>query len=157
MGFIARVFDFLFFEGTIILFKISLAILNVHKPILVCFNSFEKIIDQLKFTIPDLSLIESELVINTSSSYEIESMLHTYQTEFNILNEEFDLLKNNAALNSPNVNRTTAEKQTELQQQRINQLETDNLKLQKSLDELNDKIKMNNLKLEMQIILAILS
>jgi uncharacterized protein YihD (DUF1040 family) len=147
MGFIARVFDFLFFEGTITLFKISLAILTIHKPILLSCNSFEGIVDQLKITIPEMSLIESELIINKSVNYEIESMLHTYQIEFNVLNEEFYQLKNNLALN-----KTTTEKKTEhdKQLQRINQLELDNSKLRNSLDELNDKIKICHLKMENQ-------
>ncbi len=147
MGFIARVFDFLFFEGTITLFKISLAILTIYKPILLCFNSFACIVDQLKITIPEMSLIESELIINKSVNYEIESMLHTYQIEFNVLNEEFYQLKNNLALN-----KTTTEKQTEhdKQLQRINQLELDNSRLKKTLDEHDEKMKMNNLKMQNQ-------
>ena len=151
MGFIARVFDFLFFEGTITLFKISLAILTIHKPILLSCNSFEGIVDQLKITIPEMSLIESELIINKSVNYEIESMLHTYQIEFNILNEEFDILNTNTASNSTNVNKTITEKKAEQdKQQRINQLELDNSKLRNSLDELNDKIKICHLKMENQ-------
>ena len=57
MGFISRVFDFLMTEGVDVLFKVSLSILNIHKPILMSCESFESIVSHIKTTIPEMSLI----------------------------------------------------------------------------------------------------
>ena len=149
MGFIARVFDFLFFEGKAVLFKLSLAILTIHKPILLSCNSFENIVDQLKVTIPEMSLIESELIINKSINCEISQLLNNYEIEFNILNEEFDILSNIFS----NVQETKIDKRVETdkqQQMKLNQLDLDNSKLQTKVEDLSDKLKISHLKLENQ-------
>jgi len=152
MGFVARVFDFLFFEGKIILFKLSMAILTIHKPLLVTCNTFEMIVDQLKITIPEMSLIESELIINKSINYDIENLLTKYEIEFNILNEEFDTLSN-FVLDSQQQAAAASrlEKKAESEAQlKVSQLEIDNSKLRNQIDELNDKLKLYNLKMENQ-------
>ena len=64
IGFVARVFDFLFHQGFEVLFNISLTILMIHKPILLMNNEFESVVEHLKNIIPEMSLIESELIIN---------------------------------------------------------------------------------------------
>lgn len=64
IGFVARVFDFLFHQGLEILFNISLTVLMIHKPILLINNDFESVVEHLKNIIPEMSLIESELIIN---------------------------------------------------------------------------------------------
>ena len=66
MGFISRVFDFLMTEGVGVLFKVSLSILNIHKAILMSCESFESIVSHIKTAIPEMSLIECELIINKS-------------------------------------------------------------------------------------------
>lgn len=97
-----------------------------------------------------MSLIESELIINKSANYEIESMLHTYQIEFNILNEEFDMLSN-VILNGQNGHAKIEKQRVDHdKQQRLNQIELENSKLRTNLDELNDKIKICHLKMENQ-------
>lgn len=148
MGFVARVFDFLFFEGKTILFKLSMAILTIHKPLLLTCNTFENIVDQLKITIPEMSLIESELIINKSINYEIDNLLTKYEIEFNILNEEFDTLLDSQQQQQQ---ADKIEKKAETDAQlKVTQLEIDNSKLRNQVNELNDKLKLHNLKMENQ-------
>ncbi len=64
IGFIARVFDLLFYKGSEILLNVALSIMITHMPILLTCDSFENIVDHLKNVIPEMSLIESELLIS---------------------------------------------------------------------------------------------
>jgi hypothetical protein len=96
IGFVARVFDFLFTEGALALFKISLAILFIHKPIILSCDSFESIVNHLKLDIPEMSLIESELIISKAYSTtpnglneNIKEDLYVYEIEFGVLYEEY--------------------------------------------------------------------
>jgi hypothetical protein len=93
---VARVFDFLFIEGALALFKISLAILSVHKPIILSCDGFESIVNHLKLEIPEMSLIESELIISKAYTTAANSMnenlvedLRVYEIEFNLLYEDY--------------------------------------------------------------------
>lgn len=52
LGFVTRVFDLLFLEGTDVLFKVALALLTEHSAQLLRLDSFEEIMDYLKSTLP---------------------------------------------------------------------------------------------------------
>ena len=88
MGFVARVFDFLFAEGPITIFKIVLAIFNVHQALLLHCDSFEVILNYLKITVPEMSLIQTEAILNKAYSYDIQRDIDAYETEFYIFHEE---------------------------------------------------------------------
>ena len=137
MGFVARVFDFLFAEGPNILFKISLAVLSIHKPILLTCLSFESIVDHVKITIPEMSLIESELIINKAYNYNIENNLMNYEIEFNILSEEYDM---NQGLVAKECNESNLCSHG-FDEMRYNQLENENYKLKVYIRELSEKLK----------------
>ncbi len=125
-----------------------MAILTIHKPLLLTCNTFENIVDQLKITIPEMSLIESELIINKSINYEIDNLLTKYEIEFNILNEEFDTLLDSQQQQQK---ADKIEKKAETDAQlKVTQLEIDNSKLRNQVNELNDKLKLYNLKMENQ-------
>lgn len=101
IGFVARVFDFLFAEGNMCLFKFSLAILSIHKPLLLSCDTFESIVSHVKSTIPEMSLIESELIINKAFGYgDIKLELDRYEIEFGVMHEEFSDIQNNQ-INKP--------------------------------------------------------
>jgi TBC1 domain-containing protein 4 len=89
--FVARVFDFLFTEGPIALFKIALAIMGVHKALLLHCESFEVIVNYLKITVPEMSLIQSDLIIKKAFEYDIRQDLEAYEVEFYIFQEELQL------------------------------------------------------------------
>ncbi len=138
IGFVARVFDFLFVEGSLTLFKISLAVLYVHKAILLSCDSFESIVNHLKSTIPEMSLIESELIMSKAYSETPNSLnenlaedLKTFELEFNIFYEEFlNSLHNNANL-SPNNQSQNGDS--------IERLNLENLRLKKELKDVKEK------------------
>lgn len=122
----ARVFDFVFVEGVMALFKISLAILHVHRPILLSCDTFESIVNHLKTDIPEMSLIECELIISKAYSQAPNSLcqsltkdLEVYEIEFNILYEEY---ANLMSLNSGSVSSSSSNSQPALT--RANTVET---------------------------------
>ena len=78
----------------------SLAILSIHKPILLMCTTFESIVNHIKMIIPEMSLIESELIINKAFRYDIAGMLHTQEIEFQILYDEFLGIQNYLLTNS---------------------------------------------------------
>jgi hypothetical protein len=88
MGFVARVFDFLFAEGPLIIFKIAMATFNIHQALLMHCDSFEVILNYLKITVPEMSLIQTEPILNKAFNYDIERDVDAYETEFYIFQEE---------------------------------------------------------------------
>ncbi len=89
IGFVARVFDFLFHQGLPILFKVSLSVLVTHRPILLMCSSFEATVEHLKTVIPEMSLIESELIMSRSFNFDLAEDLKKYEVEFNFISEEY--------------------------------------------------------------------
>ena len=142
IGFVARVFDFLFAEGPIILFKISLAILSIHKPILVSCESFESIVNHIKATIPEMSLIESELIINKSFSYSFEKNLNKFEIEYELFNEEVLMIRSRY-INEIDSPAFKVNKQT-------NELEMENMNLKKQLKKLTNKLQILELQMHNQ-------
>ena len=91
MAFAVRVFDFLFAEGPIIIFKIALSIFNVHQALLMHCDSFEVILNYLKITVPGMSLMQTESILNKAFNYDIERDIDAYETEFYIFQEEVQI------------------------------------------------------------------
>lgn len=165
IGFVARVFDFLFAEGSIILFKLSLSILSIHKPLLLSCDSFETIVNHIKTTIPEMSLIESELIINKAYAYEIKSDLDTYEIEFNILHDEyliaqsylskssssnFSLNNNKLNCNKYNNNSNSSDDDGADSSNRASRLELENSKLKREIKDLNEKMQLLKLQIHNQ-------
>ena len=129
LGFVARVFDFLFHKGADYIFNVSLAILLTHKPILLMCDSFESIVEHLKVTIPEMSLIETERIINKSFSFELSALLNKYDIEFSILFEETSGVEEAMTSNTD----------------RLNRLKLENKNLKVKLKNFSDTHKMNKL------------
>ncbi|CAF0988440.1 unnamed protein product [Brachionus calyciflorus] len=150
IGFVARVFDFLFAEGYTCLFKLSLSILSIHKPLLQSCDSFESIVSHLKTTIPEMSLIESELIINKSYAFGyIESKLNKYEIEFGVLYEDFSNVQNSLLSNTNNSKkeyRNNRANSLEI----INNLESDNLKLKNECKDLREHLQLLQLQINNQ-------
>jgi hypothetical protein len=172
IGFVARVFDFLFAEGSTILFNLSLSILSIHKPLLLSCDSFESIVNHIKTTIPEMSLIESELIINKAFSHDFKGDLDTYEIEFNILHDEYEIaqtyLSSSTTSNSNSFNKMmkTAENSTDdfgnennletpnacnNNNRPINsQMEMENQKLKKEVKDLNEMVQLLKLQIHNQ-------
>ena len=147
IGFVARVFDFLFAEGKTIIFKMSVAILSIHEAIILSCDSFETIVNHIKIVIPEMSLIESELLIKKACSYDIDNNLKTYEIEFQMFYEEI-LNIQDRYVNSASTLVNKADQFSLLNTEKSpNQIEIENVELKKHLKYLMNKVQI----LELQI------
>ncbi|XP_076857643.1 TBC1 domain family member 4 isoform X2 [Brachyhypopomus gauderio] len=88
LGFVSRVFDLLFVQGTEVIFKVALCLLsNCEGEILEC-DSFESIVDYLKTTIPTLTHNQMEETITKALEMDISKQLHAYEVEYHVLQDE---------------------------------------------------------------------
>merc|ERR1719350_500983 len=88
LGFVARVFDLLFFEGSDAIIKVSICLLvECEEELLACEN-LEELMNVLKTSLPSLSISKLEDVVKQAASLSIGRQLHTYQVEYQVLQEE---------------------------------------------------------------------
>ncbi|XP_018593493.1 TBC1 domain family member 1 isoform X5 [Scleropages formosus] len=64
LGFVARVFDMLFLQGSEVIFKVALSLLGSHKPLIMQHDNLEAIVEFIKTTLPNLGLVQMEKTIN---------------------------------------------------------------------------------------------
>uniref|UniRef100_A0A7N6BYK9 TBC1 domain family member 1 n=1 Tax=Anabas testudineus TaxID=64144 RepID=A0A7N6BYK9_ANATE len=122
LGFVARVFDMLFLQGSEVIFKVALSLLGSHKPLILQHDSLESIVDFIKTTLPNLGLVQMEKTINQVCEMDVSKQLQAYEVEYHVLQDE--LLDTPPTLN---------------QQQRAAQLERTNQSLrQQNLDLLEE-------------------
>ena len=90
LGFVARVFDLVFLEGLQAVFKVAVALLGQHLPLILECDSFESLVEFLKNTLPALSTVQMERVIGEAFELEedISKYLNAYQIEYHIFQEE---------------------------------------------------------------------
>uniref|UniRef100_A0A3Q2GYX9 TBC1 domain family member 1 n=1 Tax=Equus caballus TaxID=9796 RepID=A0A3Q2GYX9_HORSE len=70
LGFVARVFDMIFLQGSEVMFKVALSLLGSHKPLILQHENLETIVDFIKNTLPNLGLVQMEKTINQVLSTE---------------------------------------------------------------------------------------
>ncbi|XP_037554187.1 TBC1 domain family member 1 [Nematolebias whitei] len=122
LGFVARVFDMLFLQGSEVIFKVALSLLGSHKPLILQHDSLESIVDFIKTLLPNLGLVQMEKTINQVCEMDVSKQLQAYEVEYHVLQDE--LLDTPPTLN---------------QQQRAAQLERTNQSLrQQNLDLLEE-------------------
>lgn len=88
LSFVSRIFDFLFIQGTEVIFKVALCLLSSHEEEIMECDNFETIVDYLKTTIPNLSQTQMEQTITKVLEMDISKQLHTYQVEYHVLQDE---------------------------------------------------------------------
>uniref|UniRef100_A0A8C5CV92 TBC1 domain family, member 4 n=1 Tax=Gadus morhua TaxID=8049 RepID=A0A8C5CV92_GADMO len=88
LGFVSRIFDFLFIRGTEVVFKVALCLLSSHEEEIMECDSFESIVDYLKTTIPSMTEAQMEQTIAKVSEMDISKQLHTYEVEYHVLQDE---------------------------------------------------------------------
>ncbi|XP_013417491.1 TBC1 domain family member 1 isoform X2 [Lingula anatina] len=88
LGFVARVFDLIFLQGMEVIFKVALVLLGSHKELVLQCSSFETIVECLKTTLPEMSMIQMERVINQVFNLDISQQLNSYEVEYHVLQEE---------------------------------------------------------------------
>lgn len=88
LGFVSRLFDFVFAQGTEVIFKVALCLLSSHEGEIVKCDNFESIVDYLKTTLPTLSQAQMEQTIAKVMDMDISKQLHAYEVEYHVLQDE---------------------------------------------------------------------
>uniref|UniRef100_A0A672TAY5 TBC1 domain family member 4 n=1 Tax=Sinocyclocheilus grahami TaxID=75366 RepID=A0A672TAY5_SINGR len=88
LGFVARVFDMLFLQGSEVIFKVALSLLGSHKPLILQHDNLESIVEFIKTTLPNLGLVQMEKTINQVSEMDISKQLQAYEVEYHVLQDE---------------------------------------------------------------------
>nr|XP_046259360.1 TBC1 domain family member 4 isoform X5 [Scatophagus argus] len=88
LSFVSRIFDFVFFQGTGVIFKVALCLLSSHEGEIVECDSFESIVDYLKTTLPALTHTQMEQTIAKVMEMDISKQLHAYEVEYHVLQDE---------------------------------------------------------------------
>uniref|UniRef100_A0A3P9NHR0 TBC1 domain family member 4 n=1 Tax=Poecilia reticulata TaxID=8081 RepID=A0A3P9NHR0_POERE len=88
LGFVSRIFDLVFVQGTEVIFKVALCLLSSHEREIVACDSFESIVDYLKTTLPTLTQTQMEQAITKVMEMDISKQLHAYEVEYHVLQDE---------------------------------------------------------------------
>ncbi|XP_051557885.1 TBC1 domain family member 1 isoform X3 [Myxocyprinus asiaticus] len=88
LGFVARVFDMLFLQGSEVIFKVALSLLGSHKPLILQHDNLESIVEFIKTTLPNLGLVQMEKTINQVFEMDISKQLQAYEVEYHVLQDE---------------------------------------------------------------------
>ncbi|KAM4048116.1 TBC1 domain family member 4 isoform 2-T2 [Anomaloglossus baeobatrachus] len=88
LGFVARVFDIIFVQGTEVIFKVALSLLSNNKECIMACDSFENIVDFLKINIPDMTKDTMDKIITQVFDMDISKQLHAYEVEYHVINDE---------------------------------------------------------------------
>ncbi|XP_069553576.1 TBC1 domain family member 1 isoform X2 [Brachyistius frenatus] len=88
LGFVARVFDMLFLQGSEVIFKVAMSLLGSHKPLILQHDSLESIVDFIKTTLPNLGLVQMEKTINQVCEMDVSKQLQAYEVEYHVLQDE---------------------------------------------------------------------
>ncbi|XP_058519142.1 TBC1 domain family member 4-like [Ochotona princeps] len=88
LGFVARVFDIIFLQGTEVIFKVALSLLSSQEALIMECENFENIVEFLKTTLPDMNTSEMEKIITQVFEMDISKQLHAYEVEYHMLQDE---------------------------------------------------------------------
>uniref|UniRef100_A0A452U1X1 TBC1 domain family member 4 n=1 Tax=Ursus maritimus TaxID=29073 RepID=A0A452U1X1_URSMA len=88
LGFVARVFDIIFLQGTEVIFKVALSLLSSQETLIMECENFESIVEFLKTTLPDMNISEMEKIITQVFEMDISKQLHAYEVEYHVLQDE---------------------------------------------------------------------
>ncbi|KAM9021521.1 TBC1 domain family member 4 isoform 2-T2 [Ara ararauna] len=88
LGFVARVFDIIFLQGTEVIFKVALSLLSSQETSIMGCESFENIVDFLKTTVPDMTQPQMAKIITQVFEMDISKQLHAYEVEYHVLQDE---------------------------------------------------------------------
>ncbi|KAM8939519.1 TBC1 domain family member 1 [Pelodytes ibericus] len=88
LGFVARVFDIIYLQGSEVIFKVALSLLGSHKPLILQHENLESIVEFIKNTLPNLGLVQMEKTINQIFEMDISQQLQAYEVEYHVLQDE---------------------------------------------------------------------
>ncbi|XP_043549087.1 TBC1 domain family member 1 isoform X3 [Chiloscyllium plagiosum] len=131
LGFVARVFDMIFLQGSEVIFKVALSLLGSHKPLILQHESLESIVDFIKCTLPNLGLVQMEKTINQVFEMDLSKQLQAYEVEYHVLQDE--LIDSSAAMSD---------------NERLEKLEKNNNCLRKQNSDLLEELEVAHSKIE---------
>ncbi|XP_072300949.1 TBC1 domain family member 4 isoform X2 [Eucyclogobius newberryi] len=88
LGFVSRLFDFVFAKGTEVIFKVALCLLSSHESEIIKCDNFESIVDYLKTTLSSLNQTQMEQTMAKVMDMDISKQLHAYEVEYHVLQDE---------------------------------------------------------------------
>lgn len=88
LGFVARVFDLIFLEGAAAIIKVGVCLMVECSDKISACSSLEELMTVLKCSLPSLQSSRLEDVIRQAASLNITRQLHTYEVEYQVLQEE---------------------------------------------------------------------
>lgn len=88
LGFVTRIFDLLLFASNEVIFRVILALLEIHKEKLLQLDCFEDIMDYLKNVIPKVDANQMSVVLKHVYELNISRQLLDYKIEYNVLQDE---------------------------------------------------------------------
>ncbi|XP_013928092.1 PREDICTED: TBC1 domain family member 4, partial [Thamnophis sirtalis] len=88
LGFVARIFDIIFLQGTEVIFKVALCLLSTQEESIMSCETFEGIVEFLKNTLPDMSQPQMEKIMAQVFEMDISKQLHAYEVEYHVLQDE---------------------------------------------------------------------
>ncbi|XP_053556252.1 TBC1 domain family member 1 [Bombina bombina] len=131
LGFVARVFDMIYLQGSEVIFKVALSLLGSHKPLILQHENLESIVEFIKNTLPNLGLVQMEKTINQVFEMDISKQLQAYEVEYHVLQDE---LIDSSPLSD---------------NQRINKLEKANNTLRKQNFDLLEELQVSHGRIQM--------
>ncbi|XP_048391048.1 TBC1 domain family member 1 isoform X2 [Stegostoma tigrinum] len=131
LGFVARVFDMIFLQGSEVIFKVALSLLGSHKPLILQHESLESIVDFIKCTLPNLGLVQMEKTINQVFEMDLSKQLQAYEVEYHVLQDE--LIDSSAAMSD---------------NERLEKLEKNNNSLRKQNSDLLEELEVAHTRIE---------
>ncbi|XP_068134543.1 TBC1 domain family member 1 isoform X3 [Hyperolius riggenbachi] len=150
LGFVARVFDLLFLQGSEVIFKVALSLLGSHKPLILQQETLESIVEFIKNTLPNLGLVQMEKTINQVFEMDISKQLQDYEVEYHVLQDELidsSPLSDNQRINKlEKANNTLRKQNFDLQEE----LQVSKGRIQ-SLESTVDNLQINESKLKQSI------
>ncbi|XP_058042669.1 TBC1 domain family member 4 isoform X2 [Ahaetulla prasina] len=88
LGFVARIFDIIFLQGTEVIFKVALCLLSTQEECIMSCETFEGIVEFLKNTLPDMTQPQMEKIMAQVFEMDISKQLHAYEVEYHVLQDE---------------------------------------------------------------------
>ncbi|CAG9806027.1 unnamed protein product [Chironomus riparius] len=88
LGFVTRVYDLLLYASYEVVFRVVLALLEIHKEELLKLDNFEDLMDYLKNVIPKINEIQLSQILKRVYELNIARQLLDYKIEYNVLKDE---------------------------------------------------------------------
>ncbi|CAN7940028.1 unnamed protein product, partial [Ixodes hexagonus] len=88
LGFVSRLFDVIFLQGTEAVFKVSLSLLGCFSAQLRACTSFEAIMDCFKSSLPSLSPNQMEALFAQVLTLDLGHELCAYEVEYQLMQEQ---------------------------------------------------------------------